>query len=88
MAHILYEFIMYCLIFSLSFSYFENPFTYYTIYIVPYCVFMLKHGGQLSIQDKEGLSVLDITMKDRPAHVVFRNTGNLIQIPYLCYNSL
>ncbi|XP_057183693.1 inhibitor of Bruton tyrosine kinase-like isoform X2 [Triplophysa rosa] len=35
---------------------------------------LIKHGGQLSIQDKEGLSVLDLTMKDRPTHVVFRNT--------------
>ncbi|XP_013865164.1 inhibitor of Bruton tyrosine kinase isoform X2 [Austrofundulus limnaeus] len=35
---------------------------------------LVKHGGTLSIQDKEGLSVLDLTMKDRPAHVVFRNT--------------
>ncbi|XP_051577482.1 inhibitor of Bruton tyrosine kinase isoform X2 [Myxocyprinus asiaticus] len=35
---------------------------------------LVKHGGSLSIQDKEGLSVLDLTMKDRPAHVVFRNT--------------
>uniref|UniRef100_A0AAY4AFJ8 BTB domain-containing protein n=1 Tax=Denticeps clupeoides TaxID=299321 RepID=A0AAY4AFJ8_9TELE len=35
---------------------------------------LVKHGGVLSIQDKEGLSVLDLTMKDRPAHVVFRNT--------------
>ncbi|XP_037532373.1 inhibitor of Bruton tyrosine kinase [Nematolebias whitei] len=35
---------------------------------------MVKHGGTPSIQDKEGLSVLDLTMKDRPAHVVFKNT--------------
>ncbi|XP_067305417.1 inhibitor of Bruton tyrosine kinase isoform X2 [Pseudorasbora parva] len=35
---------------------------------------LIKHGGVLSIQDKEGLSVLDLTMKDRPAHVVFHNT--------------
>ncbi|XP_062321030.1 inhibitor of Bruton tyrosine kinase [Osmerus eperlanus] len=34
---------------------------------------LVKHGGLLSTQDKEGLSVLDLTMKDRPAHVVFRN---------------
>lgn len=40
------------------------------------CIFVFQHGGVLSIQDKEGLSVLDLTMKDRPAHVVFRNTGN------------
>uniref|UniRef100_A0A3Q0QZL9 Inhibitor of Bruton tyrosine kinase n=1 Tax=Amphilophus citrinellus TaxID=61819 RepID=A0A3Q0QZL9_AMPCI len=35
---------------------------------------LVKHGGLLSTQDKEGLSVLDLTMKDRPSHVVFRNT--------------
>ncbi|XP_066558364.1 inhibitor of Bruton tyrosine kinase [Amia ocellicauda] len=35
---------------------------------------LVKHGGNLSTQDKEGLSVMDLTMKDRPAHVVFRNT--------------
>lgn len=35
---------------------------------------LIKHGGVLSIQDKEGLSVLDLTMKDRPAHIVFRNS--------------
>lgn len=34
-----------------------------------------QHGALLSTQDKEGLSVLDLTMKDRPTHVVFRNTG-------------
>ncbi|XP_030640268.1 inhibitor of Bruton tyrosine kinase [Chanos chanos] len=35
---------------------------------------LIKHGGVLSTQDREGLSVLDLTMKDRPAHVVFRTT--------------
>uniref|UniRef100_A0A671R2Y9 Inhibitor of Bruton tyrosine kinase-like n=1 Tax=Sinocyclocheilus anshuiensis TaxID=1608454 RepID=A0A671R2Y9_9TELE len=35
---------------------------------------LIARGGALSIQDKEGLSALDLTMKDRPAHVVFRNT--------------
>nr|XP_015211679.1 PREDICTED: inhibitor of Bruton tyrosine kinase [Lepisosteus oculatus] len=35
---------------------------------------LVKHGGCLSTQDKEGLSVLDLAMKDRPAHVVFRNS--------------
>ncbi|XP_053489601.1 inhibitor of Bruton tyrosine kinase [Ictalurus furcatus] len=35
---------------------------------------LVKHGGSLSILDKEGLSVLDITMKDRPGHVVFQNS--------------
>uniref|UniRef100_A0A8C9E1D2 Inhibitor of Bruton tyrosine kinase n=1 Tax=Phocoena sinus TaxID=42100 RepID=A0A8C9E1D2_PHOSS len=39
------------------------------------CVWsLLKHGVSLYIQDKEGLSALDLVMKDRPAHVVFRNT--------------
>ncbi|KAL0984669.1 hypothetical protein UPYG_G00144970 [Umbra pygmaea] len=35
---------------------------------------LIKHGGILSTQDKEGLSVLDLTMKDRPAHVVYAKT--------------
>ncbi|TNN60587.1 Inhibitor of Bruton tyrosine kinase [Liparis tanakae] len=35
---------------------------------------LVKHGGLLSTHDKEGLSVLDLTMKDRPTHVVFKNT--------------
>uniref|UniRef100_A0A6Q2Z7N8 BTB domain-containing protein n=1 Tax=Esox lucius TaxID=8010 RepID=A0A6Q2Z7N8_ESOLU len=35
---------------------------------------LVKHGGNLFTQDKEGLSVLDLTMKDRPAHVVFTKT--------------
>uniref|UniRef100_A0A4W4HHR7 BTB domain-containing protein n=1 Tax=Electrophorus electricus TaxID=8005 RepID=A0A4W4HHR7_ELEEL len=35
---------------------------------------LIKHGGALSIPDKEGLSVLDLTMKDRPAHVVFQSS--------------
>uniref|UniRef100_A0A673VY22 Inhibitor of Bruton tyrosine kinase n=1 Tax=Salmo trutta TaxID=8032 RepID=A0A673VY22_SALTR len=35
---------------------------------------LVKHGGILSTQDKEGLSVLDLTIKDRPAHVVFTKT--------------
>uniref|UniRef100_A0A3Q2QHR3 Inhibitor of Bruton tyrosine kinase n=1 Tax=Fundulus heteroclitus TaxID=8078 RepID=A0A3Q2QHR3_FUNHE len=35
---------------------------------------LVRHGGLLSTQDKEGLSVLDLTMKDRPSHVVFKNT--------------
>uniref|UniRef100_A0A4W6E9K1 Inhibitor of Bruton tyrosine kinase n=1 Tax=Lates calcarifer TaxID=8187 RepID=A0A4W6E9K1_LATCA len=35
---------------------------------------LVKHGGLLPTQDKEGLSVLDLTMKDRPVHVVFKNT--------------
>lgn len=37
-------------------------------------VSLVKHGSSLVAQDKEGLSVLDLTMKDRPSHVVFRNT--------------
>uniref|UniRef100_A0AAQ6A034 BTB domain-containing protein n=1 Tax=Amphiprion ocellaris TaxID=80972 RepID=A0AAQ6A034_AMPOC len=35
---------------------------------------LVRHGALLSTQDKEGLSVLDLTMKDRPAHVAFKNT--------------
>ncbi|XP_044277388.1 inhibitor of Bruton tyrosine kinase [Varanus komodoensis] len=35
---------------------------------------LLKHGVNLYIQDKEGLSALDLVMKDRPAYVVFKNT--------------
>lgn len=46
-----------------------------TIIYVDEIVLFFQHGGTLSIQDKEGLSVLDLTMKDRPAHVVFKNTG-------------
>ncbi|KAF6114168.1 inhibitor of Bruton tyrosine kinase [Phyllostomus discolor] len=39
------------------------------------CVWsLLKHGVSLYIQDKEGLSALDLVMKDRPTHVVFKNT--------------
>ncbi|NXK44387.1 IBTK kinase, partial [Chauna torquata] len=36
---------------------------------------LLKHGVSLYIQDKEGLSALDLVMKDRPIHVVFKKTG-------------
>ncbi|XP_034553672.1 inhibitor of Bruton tyrosine kinase [Notolabrus celidotus] len=35
---------------------------------------LVKHGGLLSTQDKEGLTVMDLTMKDRPSHVVFKHT--------------
>ncbi|XP_028578685.2 inhibitor of Bruton tyrosine kinase isoform X3 [Podarcis muralis] len=35
---------------------------------------LLKHGVNLYMQDKEGLSALDLVMKDRPAHVIFKNT--------------
>nr|XP_004660449.2 inhibitor of Bruton tyrosine kinase isoform X1 [Jaculus jaculus] len=39
------------------------------------CVWsLLKHGVSLYLQDKEGLSPLDLLMKDRPTHVVFKNT--------------
>uniref|UniRef100_A0A671FLR5 Inhibitor of Bruton tyrosine kinase n=1 Tax=Rhinolophus ferrumequinum TaxID=59479 RepID=A0A671FLR5_RHIFE len=39
------------------------------------CVWsLLKHGVSLYIQDKEGLSALDLVMKDRPTHVVFKST--------------
>ncbi|KFR11508.1 Inhibitor of Bruton tyrosine kinase [Opisthocomus hoazin] len=35
---------------------------------------LLKHGVSLYVQDKEGLSALDLLMKDRPVHVVFKKT--------------
>ncbi|KAJ6665824.1 hypothetical protein lerEdw1_001296 [Lerista edwardsae] len=35
---------------------------------------LLKHGVNLYVPDKEGLSALDLVMKDRPTHVVFKNT--------------
>ncbi|XP_039603766.1 inhibitor of Bruton tyrosine kinase isoform X1 [Polypterus senegalus] len=35
---------------------------------------LVKHGGSLNEQDKEGLTVLDLTMKDRPYHLTFKNT--------------
>ncbi|XP_075410954.1 inhibitor of Bruton tyrosine kinase isoform X2 [Tenrec ecaudatus] len=39
------------------------------------CVWsLLKHGVSLYIQDKEGLSALDLVMKDRPTHVIFKDT--------------
>nr|XP_006115955.1 inhibitor of Bruton tyrosine kinase isoform X1 [Pelodiscus sinensis] len=39
------------------------------------CVWsLLKHGASLYMQDKEGLSALDLVMKDRPAYVVFKKT--------------
>ncbi|XP_020383794.2 inhibitor of Bruton tyrosine kinase isoform X3 [Rhincodon typus] len=37
-------------------------------------MFLLKHGSSLHVQDKEGLSTLDLAMKDRPSHVVYRKT--------------
>jgi len=36
---------------------------------------LFQHGVSLYIQDKEGLSALDLVMKDRPIHVVFKKTG-------------
>ncbi|XP_045150254.1 inhibitor of Bruton tyrosine kinase [Echinops telfairi] len=39
------------------------------------CVWsLLKHGVSLYIQDKDGLSALDLVMKDRPTHVIFKDT--------------
>ncbi|XP_074539760.1 inhibitor of Bruton tyrosine kinase isoform X2 [Halichoeres trimaculatus] len=35
---------------------------------------LVKHGGLLSTQDKEGLSAMDLTMKDRPSQAVFKNS--------------
>ncbi|XP_077162028.1 inhibitor of Bruton tyrosine kinase isoform X1 [Paroedura picta] len=35
---------------------------------------LMKHGVSLYIQDKEGLSALDLVMKDRPTYVTFKNT--------------
>ncbi|XP_054831335.1 inhibitor of Bruton tyrosine kinase isoform X2 [Eublepharis macularius] len=35
---------------------------------------LMKHGVSLYIQDKEGLSALDLVMKDRPSYVTFKNT--------------
>ncbi|XP_061107075.1 inhibitor of Bruton tyrosine kinase [Conger conger] len=37
-------------------------------------VAVVKRGGCLTTLDREGLTALDLTMKDRPAHVVFRNS--------------
>ncbi|KAM4694566.1 inhibitor of Bruton tyrosine kinase [Discoglossus pictus] len=33
---------------------------------------LLKHGSNLHIQDKDGFTALDLVMKDRPSHVVFK----------------
>ncbi|XP_028903554.1 inhibitor of Bruton tyrosine kinase [Ornithorhynchus anatinus] len=39
------------------------------------CVWsLLKRGVSLYTQDREGLSALDLIMKDRPVHVVFKNS--------------
>ncbi|XP_029451409.1 inhibitor of Bruton tyrosine kinase isoform X2 [Rhinatrema bivittatum] len=35
---------------------------------------LMKHGCSLCVQDKEGLSALDLVMKDRPAHVVYKSS--------------
>lgn len=49
---------------------------------------LLQHGGLLSTHDKEGLSVLDLTMKDRPSHVVFKNTGKKMMTRRPIYSRL
>ncbi|CAH2249161.1 inhibitor of Bruton tyrosine kinase isoform X1 [Pelobates cultripes] len=33
---------------------------------------LLKHGSNLHIQDKDGYTALDMIMKDRPSHIVFK----------------
>ncbi|XP_053317203.1 inhibitor of Bruton tyrosine kinase isoform X2 [Spea bombifrons] len=40
---------------------------------------LMKHGGNLHIQDKDGYSALDLLMKDRPSHVVFK-TSDLTEL--------
>ncbi|XP_069462415.1 inhibitor of Bruton tyrosine kinase [Ambystoma mexicanum] len=40
---------------------------------------LLKHGANLCVQDKEGLSALDLVMKDRPAHITF-NSSDLTEL--------
>lgn len=35
---------------------------------------LVKRGSSLLVPDKEGLTVLDLTMKDRPVHVVFQSS--------------
>ncbi|XP_078504252.1 inhibitor of Bruton tyrosine kinase isoform X2 [Lissotriton helveticus] len=35
---------------------------------------LLKQGGSLCVHDKEGLSPLDLVMKDRPAHITFKSS--------------
>ncbi|KAM9852655.1 inhibitor of Bruton tyrosine kinase [Aulostomus maculatus] len=46
-----------------------------------HCVISLvKHGGLLSTQDREGLTVLDLAMKDRPKHVVFQEHRDLTEV--------
>lgn len=35
---------------------------------------LLKQGGNLCVHDKEGLSPLDLVMKDRPAHITFKSS--------------
>lgn len=51
-----------------------------TLYLSP------QRGGLLSTLDKEGLSVLDITMKDRPSHVVFKTAGKESYWPEILEN--
>lgn len=43
-----------------------------------------QHGVNLYAQDKEGLSALDLVMKDRPAFVTFKNTGRSLHWDLLC----
>ncbi|KAM8954443.1 inhibitor of Bruton tyrosine kinase [Pelodytes ibericus] len=35
---------------------------------------LLKNGSTLQIQDKDGYTALDMVMKDRPSHIVFKNS--------------
>ncbi|KAM9317281.1 inhibitor of Bruton tyrosine kinase [Gastrophryne carolinensis] len=35
---------------------------------------LLTHGSNLHLQDKDGLSALDLIMKDRPSHIAFQST--------------
>ncbi|XP_041418088.1 inhibitor of Bruton tyrosine kinase isoform X2 [Xenopus laevis] len=35
---------------------------------------LLKHGSNLYIQDKDGYTPLDLVMKDRPPHIVFKTS--------------
>ncbi|KAE8603105.1 hypothetical protein XENTR_v10014218 [Xenopus tropicalis] len=35
---------------------------------------LLKHGSNLYIQDKDGYTPLDVVMKDRPPHIIFKTS--------------
>ncbi|XP_053566453.1 inhibitor of Bruton tyrosine kinase [Bombina bombina] len=35
---------------------------------------LLKNGSNLHIQDKDGFTALDLVMKDRPSHIVFKSS--------------